>query len=656
MADDPGYTVTERRALHGGERRDPRAATLAYNWVGSGRSTPPQTDAAATFRFGYYANGFVNRCINIIADRIAQLPFRAGTNLDTPDRYNTAAPLAQLLGPPPGGPNPETSAQAFWKYSIVNYLTTGRFAWEIDNSTGSIAGLWPLISANVSPIVAGRGNSYFSGFEYTAPNVVGPIEFKREDLVYAWNQSPDNPMEPLSVFKALAWNLGVLVQIDQYNYSFIKNDMKPSTLIVHGGFPDAETKEAWRAQFRANFGGPMNANRTAFSEVDPDDQGNVAGMIDIKQIGATAKDSQLVAIYEQQLDAITSALGVPMSLMDASNRTFSNADREMQNFYELTILPLATEIQAHINRDLAPKLGAEFGWFDFSGVLALKPTLSAGVNFSDVADDMLLNERRGFAGLGPIKPAALLKENEVLHPTPPELEPFTGASAPANAASEPPTPIAPVKEPPPVLTPAKTRAEEIDERVAVARPGAVQQVAWMLEHQLEAMNVRSERATLARAEGKRGRQLIDKGESPASLYDQRFWHEEMRQALLPIFATAASAAAATMAGLVSDDAASGLVAWADKRASDEAYGIVQARYRSLGESTDELTPESLTDAVTRAHEGNGLAMTAKMTAETAYDDAVRQLSGVPRETVRDLLSRITAGHVDLDQAIGELTA
>lgn len=667
MADSEGFTVTDRRSSTGlREVRDPRGATATVSWVNAGRPTLPQWNTEASFREGYLASALVNRAVNILADRISQLPFRAGADSDSPADFNKNAPLARLLGPPPGNPNPESSARALWKNAIRNWLVAGRFAWEIETAGGRgegglPIGLWPLIMANLAYIPTDSGPSYFSGFEYNVKNSVNPIPYRRDELVYAWNASPEDPREPMSPIQAIRWNVSVVLEIDRYNYAFVHNDAKPSTLVVHGPFADTEAQDAFRRQFSSNFRGPLNANKTMFNAVDPADDGTVAGLLDIKTIGASAKDSQLVQIYEQQLDAITTCLGVPMSLMDASDRTFSNADREMQNFYELTILPLCADLQDAINRDLSPRLGSDVGWFDISKVDALKPKLSSGVSFSDVEGDLLIDERRSFAGLGPVDQDELLAEKQkslelMQLPGAPQLQ--QAANDSEEAPEEPPASEVPPPFPPPrpSTQPPRTpsRMEQMEERAEGARLQSVERLAWLLERQLGELTQRSLAATLTRADGKRGRQALSGGGGVATLYDRRFWHEQTRQALAPVVDAALTAAAAALSGLLPDQGQERLDWWVDRRADDLGYEVVRERWAALTSPTAE-TPEELAEVVRDGHQGTGLAQTATELAVDLYDDAVRQLGGVSRETVRDLLTRLITGDVDLDRAMGELT-
>jgi hypothetical protein len=59
-------------------------------------------------------------------------------------------------------------------------------------------------------------------------------------------------------------------------------------------------------------------------------------------------------------------------LGDSTKRTYDAANVEHRNWWENTLQPLAQEVADQINLELAPRLGDEIGWFDFSKVTALQ--------------------------------------------------------------------------------------------------------------------------------------------------------------------------------------------------------------------------------------------------------------------------------------------
>lgn len=410
------------------ERRDPNGATAPSGYMNvPGRPMMAEWDAETAYR-AYVSQWLVMRAIELIADRVSSWPFRVGADPDKPGDYDKKAKLAQLLGPPPGVPNPMFSARALWKWSIINYLVTGRFAWEIERGRPSrdlaaqpgqqtdssgIVGLWPLVTAVFRPVPSDGGRSYFTGYEYTPYGTGHPIEKTLDQVVYGWNPHPQDYRQPFSALEALALNVNITYEIDRYSFAFMQNDGMPASMIVHAKFPDKTQRDSWRAKILGNHKGAQNAGKVMFTEGTADDNGKVTGAVEVIPMGVNNRDSQLSVIYDQQLQAISGGLGVPMSRLDASGRTFNNAGQEDINWHEDKLLPLCRELQDVVNRVLAPKFDdGNAGWFDLSQVRALKPRMSDNVPFAAIEGDMLRDERRQYAGLGPVDLKALEAEKE----------------------------------------------------------------------------------------------------------------------------------------------------------------------------------------------------------------------------------------------------
>lgn len=368
-----------------GTRGPVKAATGNITYATPGQPAPPLWDGRTAIDQGYFGSMWVLRCCRTIADTIAGLPYRAGPSVETPSVWDAGSPLARLLGPAPGGPNPTTAARAFWAWSIVQYLVTGRFAWELQTAPGSdrVIGLWPLVAAYLEPIPSSGGTNWFDGFVYKLPT--GERHLTSKQVLYVWRPSARDWREPESALEAARLPVSVQIGIDRYMWALLKNGMVASTMVISPPFEEADQRRAWQAQFMQEFTGFDSAGKTIFAEFDDDDAMNggkstgagKGGPVQVERLAESPMDAQMIQLAEQAKIDITVALGVPMSLIgNASQRTFSNADSEYRNFWTITVLPLLSEIQDPINMQLAPRVGNEVGWFDLRRVVALQPSTS----------------------------------------------------------------------------------------------------------------------------------------------------------------------------------------------------------------------------------------------------------------------------------------
>lgn len=374
----PNRLATQRAALPDNLRQTQVGTTYVSGYSQVGGSMISEWDADAAVRQAYLANVFVYACVTIIANTIASLPLRAGKNPDKPQEFDLDAPLARLLGPPPGSPSRDTTPSQLWAHSIAQRLVTGRFGWELEWSgkpgNSELIALYPLISRFIEPVPPAKGQQSATWFVKYAYDANGERKtFETNEIFYDWKPSLTSWHQPESALQAARLNISGAVMQDIYDYSFLKNDSRPAALVVTEHWESQEHRERFQAKFDAKFRGPGNAGKMLFTEVgDNRSTHPISQMVDIKNLGLSHKDADTVNRYSGNIKAIVAGLGVPMSKLDASGRTFDNASEEDKTWWVSRLLPLVRELQEAINVRLAPLVGDEVCWFDLSEVEVLK--------------------------------------------------------------------------------------------------------------------------------------------------------------------------------------------------------------------------------------------------------------------------------------------
>lgn len=372
-----GTRANATPAARGGK---PTLGNYSVTYSTPGVPETPRWDALAAVENAYYVSPYVMRGVRAIAEAVSALPFRAGTNPEASNSFRPDAPLARLLGPAPGGPNPTTSAKSLWKWTIVQKLLTGRYGWEIEpDATGRPAALWPLVSAFIQPIPTGSPSGpHWSGFAYNLPSGLKKIPADR--MFYAWRHSQRDWWQPESPLEAASDDINVARMINRYNLGLLRNGMVAAKMVITPEFADDAEARAFQDEMTAMFMGVENAGRTVFAEMTPtvDAQGKpgVSPSVQVVDLAQKGADAELQAIKHEADIACLKALGVPESVAmgDSSERTFANADQESKNFWNGPVHEMTVELADEINIGLAPLLGDEVGWFDLSGVEALRPT------------------------------------------------------------------------------------------------------------------------------------------------------------------------------------------------------------------------------------------------------------------------------------------
>lgn len=364
--------------------RAPLVATQNVQYTGRGLPQVPNWDARSAVEQGYLGHPAVYSAVRTIAETVSSLPFRAGRDPSKPGEHDPNAPLARLLGPAPGGPNPTTSSRALWAWSIAQRIVTGRMGWELERAprTQKVVNVWPLVSQYLQPIptVALPGQTqpttYFAQYRYLLPD--GFVDLPANKVFYSWRPSQSDWRQPETVMQAARIPISIAIALNRYHWGMLNNGMAGRKLIVTPPFAEEEQRRAWQEQFLAEMTGFDNAGKPAFGEAtaDFDPVTGKAGppSVQVVDLAQTATDAQLMALMDYVESAIYKAFSVPESQIgDASHRTYSNASEEYRTYWTRTILPLCTEIADDVNTFLAPQLGDEVGWFDLSNVDALKP-------------------------------------------------------------------------------------------------------------------------------------------------------------------------------------------------------------------------------------------------------------------------------------------
>lgn len=636
----PTGTALEVRDRRAGavEHRDPRGATRRLGWSSPDLPMVEEWNADAAFRHGYLANVIAYRCTQIRARSGASVPIVAGRKLGDLKTRNDNSPLARLLGPPPGGPAPKLSARKLIRWTIAQQIVTGRRAWEIETERPTDpeslpVAFWPLVASQLKPIQSTGGVEWFRVFEY-GPRIDGKaLRLQPGHVFYGWDPSGTDFRQAESQLQAARFDLTLVNLCDRYGIGFLRNNAVPAAIITTAAFPNDQLRQRFRQNWNNELQGVDNAGRVTFNEVG-DGEGGVGDTIDVKTLGISAKDARLVEARKEAMMEVAIALGVPWSKLDASGRTFANAEAEDRTYWEETILPDLQDLQDDINMQLAPRFGSDVVWFDLSGVRALArrvTPVSQTVGAPSYVNGGLwsINEGRIDTGQDPlegdqynrlltIEEQMLLRGSQQTD-TPPartasEPEVRTAGEADTREGSEAEPGTTGDQGAPLATSPAvETRVadpEAIEARRARiwrAADATVSTIERRWERAFVRLFTRQADATVARLTGKRGRQLLTRAAEtretvdPAQLFDPQFWTTETQALAADLYEQAAGAGLDRLAasfGVALDVEAPYVQDFLAERGNQLAGGVTQTTYDqivatmgegvSAGESIEEL--------------------------------------------------------------------
>lgn len=666
-----GTSITTRDRRSSVERRDPSAATRSLGYTSPGLPMVQEWDAHQAFRFGYLANVIGYRAVQVRANAAASIPLVAGPDPAKPNDINPNAPITRLLGPPPGGPAKGLSARRLIRWTWAQWIVTGRFGWEIEHGdSGPPVAFWPLVSAYLDAIPSTRGADWWQSFRYgqwTDKRKLG-----RDQVFYDWSPGALDFRQAESGLQASRYDLSLINMADRYGVAFLKNNAVPATIVTTTAFPDDDHKRRFEENWQGEFGGPENAGRVYVHEVDDDGEGPVGESIDIKQLGLSQKDARLVEQRKEALVEVAWSLGVPWSKIDASGRTFDNAEIEDRSFWTETMLPDLLDFQDAINMQLAPLFGSDVVWFDLRGVRALQSkqvnpvTASVGAPSMVFAQLMQINEARADYGLEPIEGGDRMM-------TAAEIQALRGGQMSPDELGATPPPAAPTPGDEPADDDEdEDDTEDDDDRAAVehetriadpealeARRARIWAATDAVASSIEARWVRTFRrlfsrqldATISRLRGRRGRQQ-GLGETRAledldadQFFEREFWTAQTAELAEDLYGQATGAGIdriMMMFAVDFDISASWVDDFIEQRAQQLAGQVTQTTYDAIrseliagvtdGESIDDLAAR--VEQVFSAADEYRATTIARTEVISAYNaGSMRGAEQLPRDVV-----------------------
>jgi HK97 family phage portal protein len=259
------------------------------------------------------------------------------------DEFIYEHPLLTLLE----NPNPFVDGRLFIK-SLASFFTlTGNVYVNVIGSNRPVE-LSILAPQNMT-ILPDMRDGYPDRYQYssTSSNIV----YKR-DQNNKFFSSVGNELGHLRTFNPRYCNndlygisdlVACELEISQYmlasihNNSLLMNQARPSGILTYKGevtdIPQ-ETVDEIKETLRNNLSGAANAGGSTF----------LSGDFDWKQLSQSVKDMDFATLKKQTTEAIYNALKIPLPMVSPDNMTLANMEQAKLNFYDNTIIPLATTI------------------------------------------------------------------------------------------------------------------------------------------------------------------------------------------------------------------------------------------------------------------------------------------------------------------------
>ncbi len=376
-----------------------------------GRPAWTPRNYAALAREGYAGNAIAYRCIRLIAEASASVPWLLYDGAAEIDEH----PLLALLARPNKG-----QAGADFREALAGYLLTAGNAYVEavsvspdfgGSAAGGIVRELHTLRPDRMKVVPGS-DGWPEAYEYSVDG---------RSLRFSVPADGPSPILHLKLFHPLDDHYGfapieaAAVALDihnaagAWNKALLDNSARPSGALVYqakdGGNLTSEQYERLKAELEAGFTGAKRAGRPLLLE----------GGLDWKAMSLSPKDMDFLEAKNGAAREIALAFGVPPMLLGIpGDNTYANFKEANAAFWRSTVLPLTAKIAGALGAWLAPAFedrtlagsGAATRlrlWFDADQVDALSADRAALWERVAKADFLTINEKRAAVGYQPVE-------------------------------------------------------------------------------------------------------------------------------------------------------------------------------------------------------------------------------------------------------------
>jgi HK97 family phage portal protein len=325
------------KALFAPERkRSATAPLIALHEAGRARWTP--RNYAAMAREGFQGNAVGYRCVRMIAEAAATVPFL----LFEGNRERDEHPMLELLG----RPNPAMTGRELLE-SVYGFLQLSGNAYvEAVSVEGAVRELHVLRPDRMRAVAGANG--WAESYEYAVNGQ--SIRLPREAVLHARLFHPLDDYYGLSPLEAAARAIDTHNAASTWNKAMLDNAARPSGALVFKADSDLTDDQFARLKHEllVNYQGAGNAGRPLVLQ----------GGLDWKQMSYTPKDMEFNEAKNMAGREVALAFGVPPMLLGIpGDNTYANYAEANRAFWRQTALPLAARMAEALTGWLAPMFG-----------------------------------------------------------------------------------------------------------------------------------------------------------------------------------------------------------------------------------------------------------------------------------------------------------
>jgi len=374
-------------------RRAPEAKAaplIALSLMGAPRWSG--RDFAAAAREGVLKNAVTYRCVRMIAEGAASVPWLLYDGRKEVDTH----PLLSLLATP----NPEEEGSVLFERWYAYLQTAGDAYIEAVSASDAVRELYVLRPDRVAVVSDARG--WPVAYDYKVDGRSTRLAREASGFMPVLHSRLFHPLDDhygLSPIAAAGTALDVHNAGAAWTKALLDNAARPSGALVYKG-PDGGTLtdeqfNRLKRELEESYQGAANAGRPMVLE----------GGLDWRSMSYTPSELDFANSRSVAAREIALAFGVPPMLLGIpGDNTYANYREANLVFWRQTVLPLVARTARALTKWLAPRFGETLRLdYDADAVDALALEREAVWDRLSNATFLTLNERRAAAGYSPVE-------------------------------------------------------------------------------------------------------------------------------------------------------------------------------------------------------------------------------------------------------------
>lgn len=375
------------------------AAPLLVQWgAQQPRFTPRQYDQLA--KEGYLHNVIAFRCVRLIAQNAAAVPWLVTRGSGTRRARLEDHPLAKLLAQP----NPMQGGAELFEAVYAFYLIAGNSYIEaVGAKKTPPRELWSLRPDRMRVVPGRQGLPAAYRYQVGGAAVDFPVDALSGEsrLLHLKAFHPLDDWYGMSPLEAASASIDQHNDAAKWNAALLQSSGRPSGALVykppHGDAAASltdEQRQSLKAELESFFSGTANAGRPLVLE----------GGLDWREMSLSPKDMDWLAGKDVSAREIALAFHVPPQLVGIDGSlTFANFEQARLALYDDAVLPLIDHVKDELNRWLAPRFGGDVQIdYDIDKIEAYAPRREKIWQRISAADFLTADEKRAALGLPPL--------------------------------------------------------------------------------------------------------------------------------------------------------------------------------------------------------------------------------------------------------------